>query len=165
MRNALNILGFQLVWFACVLSAAAGQSWIGLCVFAAVIGLHLLYSSPRVKEAGLLILAACLGLVVETVLLAAGAFRFPSESLLPPAWMIALWVNFATTLRYSMRWLEGRYALAAVLGAVAGPLAYLGGARLGAIAGVDSVWPILVAWAAMTPFLVWIAKGVQKGNR
>ena len=44
-----------------------------------------------------------------------------------------MWAMFGTTLRGSLSWLAGRYGLAALLGAVAGTLSYLGGAKLGAV--------------------------------
>jgi hypothetical protein len=52
---------------------------------------------------------------------------------LSPPWMAALWPNFVTTLHTSLGWLAGRYRLAALLGAVGGPLSYYAGARLGAL--------------------------------
>jgi hypothetical protein len=55
----------------------------------------------------------------------------------------------------SLEWLSGRYALAAVLGAVAGPLSYLGGERLGAIT-VESPLAIGIEWAIATPLLVYL---------
>ena len=55
--------------------------------------------------------------------------RFASAGSLPiaPFWMLALWIAFATTLNHSMRWLMHRPVVAAIGGAVFGPLAYLAG--------------------------------------
>ena len=67
--------------------------------------------------------------------MAAGWLEYPSGILLSntaPHWIVAMWVLFASTLNVSLRWLRGRWALATLLGAVAGPLAYYGGAGLGA---------------------------------
>ena len=36
MRIALAFVAFQAGWFACVLGAARGAGWVGLCVVAAV---------------------------------------------------------------------------------------------------------------------------------
>jgi hypothetical protein len=67
---------------------------------------------------------------------------------------------FATTLNGSMSWLAGRYRLAAVLGAICGPISYAAGARLGAIefplhAGLSLVG-IAVVWACVMPSLLWL---------
>ena len=47
--------------------------------------------------------------------------------------MLALWVAFATTLNHSLRWLMRRPIVAALAGAVFGPVAYLAGEKLGAL--------------------------------
>jgi hypothetical protein len=75
--------------------------------------------------------------------------------------MVALWMNLAATLRHSLSWLCGRPVLALVMGAVAGPLAYWGGARLGAVElGAplgSSLAAIAVEWALALPLLAWAA--------
>ena len=151
MRNLINFAGFQLVWFACVLSAAAGRQWIGLAVFAIVIALHLALSESRAMEGTLLVRAAILGALAEWIMTAVGALRFDG------LFMVALWVNFAATLRFALAWLQGRYWLGSALGALAGPLSSLGGERLGAIS-VNQPLAVAVEWAIATPLLLWLAK-------
>jgi hypothetical protein len=46
---------------------------------------------------------------------------------------VAVFRGDAATLRHSLGWLRGRWLVGAVLGAVGGPLAYLGGESLGAL--------------------------------
>lgn len=112
--------------------------------------------------------AVLLGLVADSVLLATGWIAYPNGDWLPglaPYWIVCLWALFATTLNVSMRWLSGRYLLAAVFGAIGGPLSYLAGARLGAMSFVDAV-PALIAlaigWACAMPFLVWLAARLEQ---
>ena len=81
-------------------------------------------------------LALAIGLVWDSALASLGWIRFTSGTLVEgaaPPWILGLWALFATTLNRSLAWLHGRYALAAVLGAIAGPLSYWAGARLGAL--------------------------------
>lgn len=153
MRKLGNFAGFQAVWLACVISAASGEAWAGLAVFAAVIAVHVWSARNRIAEVKLLGAAALIGLIAESALMGWGGIRFTGGGL--PVWMIALWVNFASTLRYSLEWLSGRYPLACVLGAVAGPLSYLGGQRLGAIT-VESPLAVAIEWAIATPLLVYL---------
>ena len=79
-----------------------------------------------------------------------------------------LWVNFATLINVSLNWLHGKYLLAAILGAVGGPLAYWAGDRLGAIEIAQPlVVPLLaigLAWGMVTPGLFWIARWLQEGR-
>ncbi len=116
--------------------------------------------SPR-HELWLCLAAAAIGVALDSSLTLTGWISYGSE--LPPVappWIIAIWVAFATTLNVSMRWLRGRYFLSVVLGAALGPLAYLGGARLGALTFFQEL-PALVAlgvgWAVVLPFLVFLA--------
>jgi hypothetical protein len=74
--------------------------------------------------------------------------------------MVALWAGFAATLGFALRWLRGRYVLAAALGAVFGPGAYLGGEALGAVS--IAPWPfgpvaVGVEWALAMPALLWVS--------
>ena len=77
-----------------------------------------------------------------------------------PPWLIALWLNLAAALNFSLAWLKGRHLLAAAFGAVGGPLAYYGGAKLGGVVTMPGGWDLLAlaaGWAAMTPLLAWLA--------
>jgi hypothetical protein len=80
---------------------------------------------------------------------------------LAPYWIVAMWGLFATTLNLSMSWLRGRQWLAALLGAVGGPLAYLAGARLGGLQMPDPVLALAVqalGWAVLLPVLNRLAE-------
>ena len=77
-----------------------------------------------------------------------------------PPWMIGLWLNFAATLNQSLGWLHGRPLLAALFGAIGGPLAYYGGARLGAtetLPGIEGMVLLAIGWGVMTPLLFRLA--------
>lgn len=135
MRVLFNVVQSQVGWFALVLSAAAGQAWIGIAVAAALLLLHVLRVAQPTVELAVVGVAAAVGAIVDTVLLQLDLLRFASSGIagVAPLWMIALWMVFATTLRHSLAWLQSRPVLAAAIGAAAGPLAYAAGARLGAV--------------------------------
>lgn len=161
----LNAAIFQLAWFACVLGAAHGWSWLGPVMVGSFACFHLGMSRDRRGEGGLVLRALILGAAIDSTLAAIGLYRFESpvspEWLAPP-WLIAMWVNFSLTLRSSMGWLRGRYALAALISGVAGPAAYLAGSRLGALhilSPLSIVIPALaIAWAVAVPLLVRFAR-------
>jgi hypothetical protein len=74
---------------------------------------------------------------------------------------MALWALFATALNVSMRWLKPRLLLAALLGAVCGPLSYWGAVRLGAVQFVDPLRiaiALAVGWAVLMPALMWLSR-------
>lgn len=168
MRFLVNLVAFQAGWFACVLGAANGSYLLGPAVVAAGVALHLALSEDRKGQVILLAAAVVLGLLVETALSAVGATAPARDAVpfpLPPLWLIALWPNFGAALPVSLRFLRGKAALSAALGAVAGPGAYYAGARLGALSfpgGIGLGLALLaVVWAAAVPLLVRLSEGVE----
>lgn len=166
--KAVNVVLFQAAWFAAVLGAARGMFWLGPLAMLPVIAIHLALQDNRLGELKLLLAAGLLGFAYDTSLVFAGVFT-PLTHLFPrpfsPPWMICLWLNFAATLNVSMSWLRGRYLLAAVFGAIGGPLAYYSGAKLGATEALPTLRGLLVlvlGWGLMTPLLVWLAQHFRR---
>jgi hypothetical protein len=159
-----NLLFTQLAWFAAVLGAANGLPVWGALAALAVVPWHLhLAPRPR-REAALIAVVALVGTVADTVVLGQGVLAYTSgqwTAALPPAWMGALWAVFATSLNVTLRWLHGRPLLAALIGAVAGPLAFFSGTRLGAATLLEP-WTALawlaLAWAIVLPTLCLLAR-------
>jgi hypothetical protein len=164
MSIFINFLAFQAGWFASVLGAANYMPWIGPAVVLAVVILHLRQAKRPELEAGLLVASGVIGLCFDSLLVSLGWVTYPSgliSSSFAPYWIVTMWVLFATTLNSSMAWLKGRHVLAAVLGAVAGPMSYIGGAKLG---GIEFVEPggalvfLAIGWAAAMPVLITLAE-------
>lgn len=134
MFNLYNFVAYQLAWFAVILGAANGQALAGTAVALLVTVAHL-WMRRDPLEFKLVCVAAVMGLILDSTLAATGQVRFASAGSLPiaPFWMLALWIAFATTIHHSLRWLMRRPVVAAIAGAVFGPLAYLAGAKLGAL--------------------------------
>lgn len=164
MKLIVNFVAFQLGWFACVLGAAKGLPWAGVLVVLAVVALHLALVRRPLPELRLVAFAMALGLLLDSLLLATGWLSYPSGNWLPgmaPYWIVAMWALFATTLNVSMGWLRGRPLLAVLMGAVGGPLSYLGGEKLGGIeliAPVAALSALAVAWAVAMPLLMMAAE-------
>ncbi len=159
-----NFVLFQAAWFACVLGAAHGHAAWGSAAALAVVAWHLAVARRWQPEARLIGAAVGIGLVLETLLVQAGWVRHVDGvwlAGLPPHWIVALWALFATTLNVSLRWLQGRPWLAAALGAVAAPLSYAGGVRLGAAQFADpgaALAALAVGWALAMPLLVRLSE-------
>ncbi|MDH4232181.1 MAG: DUF2878 domain-containing protein [Nitrospirota bacterium] len=162
-HKVINVIAFQISWFAAVLGAAHGKPFLCVVVILFVLGLHLFFSHDWRPELFLALCAAVTGFVFDSVLIAAGVFSpvpylFPAP--LSSLWMVLLWVNLAMTLNVSMAWLHGRYALAAIFGAVGGPMAYYSGAKLGAMIRLPDPGGLLgigIAWAFALPLLYSMA--------
>ena len=170
----INFLLFQAGWFACVLGGAHGYPWVGPVVVAVVIAVHLAFAWRPTREVLLALTAALMGLVADSLLVATGWVSYPSGNWIPgfaPYWIIAMWALFATTLNVSMKWMQGRQALAVVFGAIGGPLSYLAGWKLGAIsleAPVAAFLALAVIWALAMPLLMSLSArfdGVSKARK
>ena len=160
----LNAALYQAGWVACTLGSANGAPWIGPLAAVGIVAWHLKRARDAMREVLLVALAAAAGLVFETTLLQSGWIAYPdgtSAGDVAPLWMVTLWALFATTFNVSLRAFRQRLPLAALLGAAGAPLAYYGGARLGAIQLVSPT-PALVAiaigWAIATPLLLHAAR-------
>lgn len=141
MKTLLNVALFQIGWFASVLGAAHDRLYPGPLVVGVALALHLRFFGTR-REGWLILASALLGLVAESALGLTQLVSYaadPAPAWLCPPWIVAMWANFGLTLRHSLSGLERRPYLATALGAVAGPLAYAGGAELGAIVLHDLV--------------------------
>ena len=156
----LNFIAFQIGWFACVLGGAYGWPMLGVAVAAVIIARHLHQAAQPHPEAILIVLSGLLGFVADSLLTSLGLLRFPSGQFhlqLAPYWMVAMWMLFATTFNISLRWLKGRLGLAALLGMIAGPLAYYGGAQLGGVAFANPLASLLAVagvWTLALPLLL-----------
>ncbi|MBF0289483.1 MAG: DUF2878 domain-containing protein [SAR324 cluster bacterium] len=154
MKNLLNFLFFQVAWFVCVWSVGQGIPYYGVLVVAAALIAHLCWiTTDRAKEVLFILKIIFLGGIVETLSSSLGLIEFKQPSVILqsyPLYMWAIWANFAMTLNHSMRWLSGRYLLGFILGGIAGPLAYYGAEKLGAI---HLEWETTTEWLGFA--LIW----------
>jgi Protein of unknown function (DUF2878) len=160
----INVAIYQAGWFACVLGAARDRSGLGMAV-ALLIVCGWLLGAPRPGAlAQLIVLTGVVGYSWDSWLSVMGLIRYwpgPLSPPLAPLWILALWLLFSTTLHISLRWLQSKLRLAALLGALAAPLAYFAAARFGALT-LPRLLPALVAqaagWALLLPLLLCLAR-------
>jgi hypothetical protein len=166
----LTLLGYQATWFAAVIGAGHGQWWPGV-VAAGLFALWRLWVSPhRALEARLVLVALSIGLVLENLWVRSGLLGYAAARPWAgsPAWILALWWAFALAIVPLLGYLHRRLLLAALFGAIGGPLAYLGAARgWGVVQFASPQWHSLLAlaagWALAMPLLAWLARrGLQQ---
>ena len=169
MKSIAAFVAFQLVWFACAYSDVTGWIWLG----PASALLYLFWISFSVSSvftlAGVLALA---GAVFDTVLAQAGFVQYVETAWpagVAPLWLIALWAAFAGPLMTTFDWLEGKPLMAAALGGIGGPFAYVAGESLGALTILEpktlALSAIAVEWAIATPIGVWFATKLKRRER
>lgn len=162
-RTVTNLVLFKLGWLACVMFAAAGKPLLATAAVALVAALHLVSVPVAVKEAMLLAAAALIGLAWESFLVFTGLLQYPGHAgpgALAPHWIVAMWVLFATTINHGLRWTKKSWGVAFVAGLLGGPMAFYGGANLGAVEFSHTLTALVViaaGWAILLPLLTWIA--------
>ncbi len=164
-RLLINIIAFQIGWFTCVIAGGSQWPWLGTAVALSVVSLHLALTPKPRLEWPLLACAALLGLVLDSLPVMLGVVVYPQGTFiagLAPHWIIAMWIQFATLLNVSLRWLRGRQAVAALAGALLAPPAYYLGAGFGGMQFTEPHWQGLLAlavvWAVAMPVLLWLAQ-------
>lgn len=166
-----QFIGFDLAWASAVAGGAGGWPWLGSLPALALLAFHLAVNR-RVLAAELrLVLAVSLfGILLETGFMGAGLLRFagsPVLGVLPPVWVWALWLGFASLPTGSLTWLQGRGGLQALLGAIFGPLAYWTGAKMGAadMPATGALVLIGLAWALAFPAIMMLADALSPRPR
>lgn len=163
MQLVINFIIFQVAWFACVVSAARQMEWIAVISIILAIGIHLFLVQDRKAELQLVLTAGLIGLLLDSALISLGIFTPTSNWMsdnIAPLWLVSLWMLFAITLNHSLRWLQQRYLIAAVMGFIFAPVAYWAGQRLGALTFPSDQSPIIslltigACWIIITPLLL-----------
>ena len=173
VRSLRDLALFQIVWLAAALGAGRGLSWPGIVTAAALVGLRLSYGPRRGRTALAILASGGLGLLAESLLVTGGFLHYSAPwptDVLAPAWILGLWLAFGTTLEMTQSLLGSHpRAKSALLGVIFGPLAYMAGERLGALAVPEPAWPsylaIAMVWFVAFPALLAFQDLLQSGPR
>ncbi|WP_233217576.1 DUF2878 domain-containing protein [Trinickia dabaoshanensis] len=154
----------QVAWLCAVLGGAHGRALPGLLTAAGIVCWHLWRAPQPTREARVVAIVAIGGWLWDSALAAAGWLVYPGVAAAPavaPAWIAALWAIFAVQLNVLFVWLRGRWVLAMLIGACAGPLSFRAGASLGAVRFAHP-WQALAmlaaGWSLLLPLAVAIAR-------
>lgn len=160
-----NAIGYQLVWFCAVIGAGRGLWWPGVLAAVVFVCLQVGASRQRGIDLRLIGVALLLGATIDGGLAASGWLHYSAVWPSPhfaPVWILAVWAAFATTLTRSLALLRQRPRWALLLGAIGGPVSYLGAARgWGAVTFVDllpGMVALACAWAVAMPLLAHLAR-------
>lgn len=151
MNFWLILVAYEAVWFAAVIGAGHDLAWPGVVAAVVFAAWRLAVSAHWRIELRLIGAGLLLGVVAEAAWGYGGLIRY--EAARPwtevPAWILALWMAFALTIVPLFGYLRERPWLAALFGAIGGPLAYFAAARgWHAATFVAPVWRVL-PWLAL----------------
>ena len=164
MSVLLNAIAFKVAWLSTIFGGANELPMLGPLAVMIAVGLHLWFAAEPHRELTLVAITGAIGLAWDSVIVSAGWMSYPSGTFiagLAPYWILGMWMLFATTLNVTFRWLHSRMLLAAVMGAVFGPLSYMAGSAAGAVQlnNPTAVYITLsVSWALLMPGLLMLAR-------
>lgn len=164
IKAIVSVVAFQAAWAACAYGTVHSVPQFGVLVSMASLALGVLLAERRLGRIVLSVLLGLYGLAAETIILRSGVLSYTSPGPYPtvaPVWIIGLWMAFAILIKPAFGWLQGRLLLAALLGAVAGPMSYYAAMRLGALQFAEPEWAGLTAvsvmWAVGMPFALTVS--------
>ena len=153
----LNLIIFNFLWFGLVVGRNE-MILLTLPVLTAYVGLLRYAGKINIYQ---IIIPASIGITIDCVLTLLGLFIFSEATSLIPIWLIALWVNFSTTLTMSLSFIGRSRLLAAGLGGLALPFNYAIGDRLGAVTFGDpyltTVVVLALIWSISFPILFMVS--------
>lgn len=156
----VNVVGYQAVWFACVLGAASDRHWPGVLAATCFVAGTLAWGGRSRADLRTLAIVAPLGILLDSAFAASGwlAYHPSGQGPMAPGWIAAIWAAFAMTLNHSLASLRQHRRLASLLGLAGGPLAYWSAAAaFGVLRFPDPALPALLAlalaWALLLPMV------------
>lgn len=151
-----NAVWLQAGWWICVLGDE--RPWLLLLVIAGVV-VHLRLCPDVNAEVKALLRVTLAGCVLDSTLGALGVFGFDGWPL--PLWLALLWLVLASGMRHSLAWAGRHWQIGALIGALGGPLAYVGGARVTQVAlplgTLETGLLLMPIWALALPLLARLA--------
>lgn len=172
LNRAFSTFIFYFGWIVCLREASIEHSYYGLLLVMGFIAYYLYSSSHRKADYFLLSLVLLIGPISDVFYARVGLLQYHSmhalPSWLPPLWVFILWGLFGANL-HLFSWLNRRWWLATLLGALGGPLSYLSVVRLGAASLLEPLPLTLIAiggtWAIFLPVFIWLNEFLKKKFR
>ena len=164
MNVLINAVAFKIAWVSTIFGGANELPMLGPLVILVAVSIHLFRSAEPHRELTLVVIAGFIGLVWDSIMVAAGWVSYASGTIiagLAPYWIVAMWMLFATTLNITFRFLHTKFGLAVLLGGIFGPLSYFAGASAGAVTLNEpfiALSALSIAWAVLMPTLIWLAR-------
>ena len=157
MHKLINAALFQACWFCAIL-----LGWTYALIPLAAMAMHGILFESKQHRYRFVILFVVLGCLFDSAMKAAGHYTFVNNaSGLIPLWLVCLWCGFALTLASSMSWWQ-RYPKAFVVAcALAAPMSYLAGMRLGALEITSTGFVLIsLAWSCLALFVIKLPPSV-----
>ena len=168
VKNIFNGIGYYLAWWACVIGVSLEVPYLGPLVMAVFLTLHFLKFSLGKREFLFVLLTVLFGTMLDSFNSSSKVIEYEGGYgvvWLAPLWISAMWGGFAATVNHALAWLNGKLVLSGILGAVFGPLSYVGGAKFGAVdfgqSFSSSILVLAAMWGLALPFIYWTSSKLK----
>jgi len=161
LLKIISYVWLYLGWFACVLLAKNNLAAYSL--FIPLIGWLLFFKAflPAWQVCFKLFFLSALGMLADTVALKLNIIHFSADPVTNflPIWMISLWLLFVPSIYLLKKLFSRRLWLAAVVGAIAGPISYKSGKSFGVLSlqGAEGILIYAIFWSLYLPLAInWV---------
>ena len=173
MKTLINVLGFKISWWACVLGATSGTEYLGPIAMAIFLAFHFNFNVSNNSEMKLILIFAVLGTLIDTSMaytnLIGYVGSYSEDIIIAPLWITAMWCGFAAMVNHSLAWLKDKWSSAFLFGFIGGPLAYIGGEKIGAIYFngelIQVSFMLAIVWGGSIPMMYWVNDRLGLGNK
>lgn len=158
-KQYFSFIWYYIGWFGCVYLGKYGFSKWSFFFPLFLVTLLLVWRKLSLRVTGLLILVAVLGMTFDAVMTAKGWIVFVDpDYVILPYWLISIWLLFLFVIPIMVPLFYSRLWLAAVLGAVFGPLSYASGNAMGVLSFQGPLSMCLYAgfWGLYFPLSIYI---------
>ena len=164
VKTIINIIGFYIGWWACVLGTANDIPYLGPAVMILFLIVHYYLFVSDIQEIYLVLIIGIIGTITDSLLFLSGSFiyagAYSNEILIAPMWITAMWMGFSATVNHSMSWLKDKWLLMVICGVVFGPVAFFTGEKFGAIefnlSALFSVLVIAIVYGILMPAIYFL---------
>ena len=164
VKTIINIIGFYIGWWTCVLGTANDLPYLGPVVMILFLIVHYFLFVSDIREIYLVLIIGTIGTITDSLLFLSGSFiyagAYSNEILIAPMWITAMWMGFSATVNHSMSWLKDKWLIMVICGIVFGPAAFFTGEKFGAIefhlSALLSVLVIAIVYGILMPAIYFL---------
>ncbi len=171
MMVLVNVLLLNLLWFSCVLGAAHGSIWPAVIVLFLLLGFNYFCAGMKQLDYKIIALSVLAGLLIDGVMMNQSwviyAYNQPDMGLVPPLWIMILWLGFGASVRIGMQWLLNHPFIGGMTMMIGAPLSYVSAGKLGA-AEMPNLWQAIAfigaSWLLYFMLVVYLTQNKESKN-
>ena len=154
----VNAVLFQVLWFSAILTG-----WALALGPMLLLAAHFLFVVRDQKLRVACVALAICGAFADSALGLLGIYTFNEDALLVantiPLWLVFMWLGFALCLPLSLNWLYRSPWLVLAFFSIGGPMSYVAGRSLGALAFDNAdIWLLVLLWFAVALITIVASK-------